>query len=125
MNPLAASALVACGGALGALGRFWVAVTLNKLAGTHLPFATLASNLTGSFIIGIVAILVDHRAELAAFVMVGMLGGFTTFSTFSLETVRLFEAGRALEAFGYAAVSAVGCILAAALGMLLGRWIGA
>ncbi|GAB5377118.1 MAG: fluoride efflux transporter CrcB [Acuticoccus sp.] len=123
MNPLAASALVACGGALGALGRFWVAVVLNKVAGTHLPFATLASNLTGSFLIGVMAMLIAHRAELAAFVMVGILGGFTTFSTFSLETVRLFQAGRAIDGLVYAAASAVGCVLAAALGMILGRWV--
>lgn len=123
MNPLAASALVACGGALGALGRFWVAVVLNKVAGTHLPFATLASNLTGSFLIGVMAMLIGHRAELAAFVMVGILGGFTTFSTFSLETVRLVQAGRAVEALAYAGASAAGCVLAAALGMVLGRWV--
>ena len=94
MNPLAASALVACGGALGALSRFWVDVFLNKWAGAHLPFATFTSNVTGSFLIGLVAILIGTHAELTAFVMVGVLGGFTTFSTFSLETVRLFEAGR-------------------------------
>lgn len=121
MNPLAASALVACGGALGALSRFWVAVVLNKWAGAHLPFATFTSNVTGSFLIGLVAILIGTHAELTAFVMVGVLGGFTTFSTFSLETVRLFEAGRTMAALGYAGLSAVACVVAAALGMALGR----
>ncbi len=121
MNPLAASALVACGGAIGALSRFWVAVALNKLLGAHLPFATLASNVTGSFLIGLVAIVIGTHAELTAFVMVGILGGFTTFSTFSLETVRLFEAGRTLTALGYAGISAMACVVSAALGMALGR----
>ena len=121
MNPLAASALVACGGAVGALSRFWVAVALNKWLGAHLPFATLATNISGSFLIGVAAILIGAHAGLAAFAMVGILGGFTTFSTFSLETVRLFEAGRTVHALGYAGISALACVLAAALGMALGR----
>lgn len=121
MNPVATSILVAAGGAIGATSRFWVAVILNELAGRHLPFATFATNIVGSFLIGFAALAIGHHAGLTAFVMVGILGGFTTFSTFSLETVRLFEAGRTAEAIGYAGLSAVACVIAAALGMALVR----
>jgi len=121
VSPLSASALVAAGGAIGALMRFWLAVGLNALVGAQLPFATFAANVSGSFLIGLVTILLAAKPALAVLTMTGVLGGFTTFSAFSLETVRLVEEGRAATALGYAGVSVVTCVVAAAAGMALGR----
>lgn len=121
MTPLIASLCVAAGGALGALCRFWTGVLITGIAGAALPYATLTVNVAGSFLIGIMATLLAARLELLAFIVTGALGGFTTFSTFSIETVRLIEAGRHLAGIGYALVSVVTCVLAAALGMVLAR----
>jgi len=123
VNPYLVSAFVACGGAVGALSRFWLSVGLSALAGKHLPFATFTVNVAGSFLIGIAAMTIGRHAGLTAFAIVGILGGFTTFSTFSLETVRLMEDGRMVEAAGYAGLSVVVCVAAATLGAALGRLI--
>lgn len=117
MSPAVASLCVALGGALGALGRFWANIVISGLAGASLPYATFAVNVVGSFLIGVLATLLSGRLALTAFVVTGALGGFTTFSTFSIETVRLIESGRWGEGVGYAILSLVVCVLAAALGI--------
>ncbi|MEM8665664.1 MAG: fluoride efflux transporter CrcB [Pseudomonadota bacterium] len=121
MNALSASALVALGGAIGALMRFWLAVGVVGWLGAHLPFATFITNVTGSFIIGAASVLIGGNPPVVAFLITGVLGGFTTFSTFSLETVRLLEAGRVVDGMGYAGLSVVACVIGAALGMLAAR----
>jgi len=97
--------LVAAGSAIGAVLRFlsvgWAARILGDLA-----FGTLFVNIVGSFLMGMCAILIlekapDAAARLAPFMMAGHLGGFTTFSAFSLDAVRLFESGRVVVAAGY------------------------
>lgn len=111
--------LVAVGGAFGSLGRFYISQTVLKLLGSDFPWATLGINVAGSFLIGIAAGLVaamNSGAEgLRLFAMVGVLGGFTTFSAFSLETLTLWERGAGLMAFAYIAAS-VGLSLVAAFG---------
>ncbi|MEM9221125.1 MAG: CrcB family protein [Pseudomonadota bacterium] len=121
MNPWLASALVALGGALGALMRFWLAVLVVGYLGRHLPFATFITNVAGSAAIGVSSVLFGGNQVMTAFVISGVLGGFTTFSTFSIETVRLFEQGRMAEAMGYAGLSVVACVAGAAAGVLAAR----
>ena len=125
MTPLMASALVAGGGAIGALGRFWVAVLLAATAGTHLPFATFVVNVVGSFMIGLAAVLIGTSLPMKAFFITGILGGFTTFSTFSLETVELMSGGRVAAGLANAALSVAGCLVAASVGLAVGSRITA
>jgi CrcB protein len=91
---------VALGSALGGTARWLAGEALHDWAGTGFPWATLFVNVTGSFLIGLYAALAGPDGRLLAgprqrqFVMTGICGGYTTFSIFSLETVRLVEAGR-------------------------------
>ena len=118
---------IAVGGALGALSRFWATNLANLLFGSDFPYGILIVNIAGSFAIGIVFILVVERSLLPTFLgaglMVGFLGAFTTFSTFSLQALGLIESGRFFAAAMYIAGSVIICILAAALGMLIARLI--
>jgi len=84
------------GGALGALSRFWVSIGMHKYLGMGFPWGTLVVNAIGSFAIGFLWGIWERTGlspELKAFLFVGILGGFTTFSSFSLETLNLFKAG--------------------------------
>lgn len=89
---------IALGGAVGALGRHFVAGQITHYFGTGFPLGTLTVNVLGSFIMGCLieamALAWSPGSELRAFLTVGMLGAFTTFSTFSLETVLLAERGQ-------------------------------
>jgi fluoride exporter len=113
---------VALGGALGSVARYGCSVLAARWMGSGFPWATLFVNVAGSFAIGLLAALVtaDGRSTLGAdaraFVMVGILGGFTTFSSFSLETLNLARNG-ALGAAGLnVALSIVLCLAAVWLG---------
>ena len=116
---------VALGGAVGALGRAGIAATLTT--GTGFPWHTFAANIIGSVAIGLIWAALS-RAEAAslwsAFLITGVLGGFTTFSTFSLDTVLLYEQGAWLTALGYVALSVVSCVVGAGLGIGLIRALG-
>ena len=120
-------AAIAAGGALGALMRFWVSTGVYQLLGRDFPYGTLAVNLIGSFAIGIAFILLTERltlgAEVRAFVMIGFLGAFTTFSTFSLESLFLLQEGFLLKAFANMILSVVLCLVATWGGMMLTRSI--
>lgn len=109
---------VALGGAIGSLGRAGISVWLPSVGAFPLP--TLAVNLLGSLAIGLMwAALarIDASALWGAFVITGVLGGFTTFSSFSLEILQLFEQGAWQTALLYAALSLVTCVLGAGLGV--------
>lgn len=116
---------VALGGASGALSRHWLANWVHGLWEGRLPLGTLLVNGVGSFAIGIVYVLLMEKALLQpdwrGVLMVGFLGAFTTFSTYSLETIRLLEAGHTLTAIGYMFGSAVICVAAAGTAMVLTR----
>jgi CrcB protein len=129
--PASASALtlslwVALGGALGSVLRFGIAEWTRRLpVFAAFPWATLGINVLGSFALGVVSgwTLANPSAspQLRAFVMVGLLGGFTTFSTFALEGVALWQGDQPLRAAGYALGSVLLSLTAAALGLVLTR----
>jgi len=112
--------LAALGGALGALGRWAVAEALPSPGGW--PWSTVLVNLTGCFLLGaLLAGLAFRSAEPAwvrPFLAVGVLGGYTTYSTFAVEVVGLVDDGSPLLAAGYVLVSVVGGVAAVALGAL-------
>ncbi len=121
---MTAALLVAAGGALGALLR-WGCVSLAARAfGGGFPFGTLAVNALGCLAAGVVAGALEPRAgspQLRAFVAVGLLGGFTTFSAFSVETVTLLREGRSATALGYVALSLAFGLGGVALGLRFAR----
>jgi len=119
-------ALVAAGSALGGVWRYLLADFINIFV-RGFPLATLIINVLGGFLIGVFFVYCSrsvHQEILRAFLMIGLMGGFTTFSTFSLDTISLCEEGKLLLAFIYV-VSSVGLsILGVFLGMSLMRLKG-
>lgn len=118
---------VALGGAVGAVARYLLGSYFGTWLGHGIPWPTLTVNIVGSFALGVFVVLSalvwSPSAPLRAFIAVGALGGFTTFSAFSLEVVLLAERGRLETAALYAVAStglAVGALLA---GLRLTRWI--
>ena len=115
--------LAALGGALGALARWAVAEALPRSPGGW-PWATLAVNLLGCLLIGVlIAVLAARRPDdqrLRTFLGAGVLGGFTTFSAFAVEVVDLLRAGSPWLAAAYVAVSVLGGLVAVAAGLRLG-----
>lgn len=118
-------ALVAIGGAIGAALRHLANVAALRLVGSAFPWGTMAINIVGSLAMGVFIELLARRfnasSELRLFVATGLLGGFTTFSAFSLDVAVLWERGDMIPALGYALTSVVGSILALFLGLWLAR----
>ena len=116
---------IAGGGALGALARFWVSSGVYQLLGKSFPWGTLTVNVVGSFAMGFLLVLFLERLasapEWRAAVLVGFLGAFTTFSTFSIETLTLMEQGELSKALLNVLVSVVLCVAACWLGLILAR----
>jgi CrcB protein len=119
---------VAIGGALGSVSRFWLSGLVAARFGETFPFGTLAINVTGSFVIGIFAALTipegrldpQSRAFATQFLMIGICGGYTTFSSFSLQTLNLLRDREWFYALGNIFLSVVLCMIAVWLGYLLG-----
>jgi len=118
---MATIAAVVAGGSLGTLARYGVDVAIERRSVSLFPWSTFTINLSGCFLVGLlIAALVDrHHAPhwLRIGLVVGFCGAYTTFSTFSFETVRLVEEGAPAEAFRNAAGTLAGCAAAAALGL--------
>ena len=118
---------VAAGGALGSLARFWLGAAVMALTGPRFPWGTLLINVVGSAVIGLAAGLtlaggrLAMQPDLRVFVMVGICGGFTTFSAFSLQTLQLLQGGEALRASGYVVASVALCLASVWAGTMLAR----
>lgn len=116
--------LVFVGGGLGSLGRWLVGLAALRLMGPAFPLGTLAVNVIGGFVMGLLARLLvtlpDAGHDARVFLMTGMLGGFTTFSAFSLDAASLWMRGEAGLAALYVAVSVAGALGAIAAGLWLG-----
>lgn len=117
--------LVALGGLLGSVGRYWLSGAVQQWADSEFPVGTLTVNLAGSFLIGVAMVLSLDRGVIGAdtrtFLTVGFCGGFTTMSTLSYETLALLREGAVIAAGANAAVSVVACVIAVWLGMAVGR----
>ena len=118
---------VALGGAIGAALRFLTGVGILRFIGPGFPIAVMGVNIFGSFVMGLFVVLATQRGivQLSPFVMVGLLGGFTTFSAFSLEAVSLFERGAMGQALAYVVMSVVLSIGGLMLGLMIARGIWA
>jgi fluoride exporter len=118
---------IAAGGAIGALLRFWMSNGVYALLGRAFPYGTLAVNALGSIIMGLLYVLMLERMEISAewraALMIGLLGAFTTFSTFSIETMNLVEAGEISKAGLNMFLSVALCVTGCWLGMVMGRQI--
>jgi CrcB protein len=123
---LRSSLAVAAGSAVGGVLRFWLTDWMARTLPTHLPLGTLLVNITGSFAIGALAAAFLDRGHASAttvwpaLLMTGLLGGFTTFSAFSLQTLLLMQQGRWMDAAANVVLSVLLCLGAVWLGWQVG-----
>jgi CrcB protein len=117
---------VAIGGAIGSVGRFWLSGLVAAKFGETFPWGTLIINVTGSLLIGVFAAFIDPESRILAppgfrqFFMIGICGGYTTFSSFSLQTLRLAQDREWLYAGANVTLSVVLCLVAVWLGYVIG-----
>jgi len=118
---------IAAGGAVGSVLRFLMSTWVHSFAGRGFPYGTLTVNVLGSLVMGFLFVLFLDRltdnAVLRAGILIGALGGFTTFSSFSIETFNLIEQGAVLKALLNMAGSLVLCVGATWIGVILGRQV--
>lgn len=116
---------IAAAGGTGALLRYLLGRATVNLGWSALPFGTLIANVVGCFLIGYLSWVLVHRwpvtQETQVVIMTGFLGGFTTFSAFSLEAITMFEQGSGVRAVTYISVKVVLCIVMCLLGLMLAR----
>jgi fluoride exporter len=122
---------IAIGSALGGMARYWCSGIAARLIGETFPWGTMIVNITGSFIIGFFATLTGPDGRVFAdtltrqFVMIGICGGYTTFSSFSLQTLALLQDGEGVLASANVALSVIACLLAVWAGYALAASINA
>ncbi|MDW4549768.1 fluoride efflux transporter CrcB [Defluviimonas sp. D31] len=116
---------VALGGAIGASARYMTNVAAMRLIGPGFPWGTVAVNVVGSFLMGALVVFLAHRdgMRLAPFLMTGVLGGFTTFSAFSLDALTIWERGQTTLAAAYVLGSVTLSLAAIVVGMAAARGI--
>jgi len=114
---------VALGGAMGAMARFGISTYLLPVLPGRFPWSTLLVNVLGSFMIGVLYVIIVEKAlwshQWRILLMTGFLGALTTFSTFSIESVNLIQRSQFLLAMSYAGATVVACIAASATGLWL------
>jgi fluoride exporter len=119
--------LVFLGGGIGAASRYWMQGAVYRIVGSSFPFGTLAVNLVGSFLIGFLMLVFEERflvqPSLRIFLTIGILGGFTTFSSFSFETFALLREGSIVAGLLNAFASVAACLGATWLGTIVGKMI--
>ncbi len=121
--------VVGLGSGLGGMARYWINQAAAARFGETFPWGTLVVNVSGSLLIGLLGALVaagdsaKPPSLFLTFLMVGVCGGFTTFSAFSLQTLKLLQAGQSMAAFANVAVSVAGCLGAVWVGFLIGQSI--
>src|ERR1700752_250934 len=103
---------IAIGSAIGGMARYWMGTELTRIYGSGFPWGTWGVNVAGSFVIGMVSVW-GEQAAVRLFVMVGLCGGFTTFSSFSLETLNLLRLGEWQKSMAYILISVVVCVTGA------------
>jgi fluoride exporter len=117
--------LVFTGGGLGATARYWLSAAVYRWLPPDFPYGNLVVNISGCFVIGFLASALEERfivtPALRIFLTVGILGGFTTFSSFSYEAVGLLRQSAYLSALWYIGGSLFGCLLATTAGLFAGR----
>ena len=116
---------IGIGGAIGSLLRFWMSTWVHSFAGRGFPYGTLTVNVLGCLVMGVLFVVLTERLSdnvvLRAGLLIGVLGGFTTFSSFSIETFNLIEQGAHLKALANMALSLVLCVGGTWLGVIIGR----
>jgi fluoride exporter len=128
---MAAYLWIAVGSALGGVARYWCSGVAARLIGETFPWGTIIVNIVGSFIIGFFATLTGPDGRIFAdtltrqFVMIGFCGGYTTFSSFSLQTLALLQDGEWLLASANIALSVIACLLAVWAGYALAASVNA
>lgn len=117
--------LIAALGAFGALLRYWTSIGVHALLGRGFPYGTLTVNVLGSLLIGLLTVLLMDRFDVGpawrAGIIIGGLGAFTTFSTFSIETLNMLEQGEIAAGVANAVLNFSLCLCATWAGLLIGR----
>ena len=113
---------IALGGSLGAISRYWVSTATYAWLGNNFPYGTLMVNVTGSMVMGFLTVVLVQRFdvsdEIRVGLIIGFLGSFTTFSTFSMDTIHWIETGAVIKALVYILTSVVTCVLGAWMGLI-------
>lgn len=119
--------LVFAGGGIGASARYWLSGAVYRFLSTDFPYGNLVVNITGCFAIGLLMTLMEERflsdPGLRIFLTIGILGGFTTLSSFSYETIALLRDAEVLRASVNILASIFGCLAATIFGMFIGRLV--
>jgi CrcB protein len=130
METLKSYAWVGVGSALGGMARFWVSRVVAVAVGEKFPWGTIVINISGSMIIGVLYALTlpdgrlnTPRILVIQLLMVGVCGGYTTFSSFSLQTLTLAHEGQWLWAGGNVIISVAACLIAVWMGFMLGQML--
>jgi CrcB protein len=118
--------LIGVGSGIGGISRYLLSAFVHQYVGRSFPYGTLIVNALGCLLMGFIFIILLERFDgmgdqLRAFFLIGFLGGFTTFSSFSIETLNLFENGQLISSFVNIMASIILCLVLTWIGMLLGR----
>jgi CrcB protein len=120
--------IVGLGGFAGAVARFWLGTYISNRLGTRFPYGTFVINISGSFLVGLIATILANKTHLNAnwryLIPIGFIGAYTTFSTFELETFQSLSEGASLIAFLNVCLSVLVGFIAVWLGVIAGRSLG-